>query len=110
MWLLMPDVADSPLLPKPLRDADDLPAEDAVKIRLGVDVVDHADVETVRPQLLQLKVERREGFLPGRRVRQVLPVLPGRAEVSLNDEVPAAAFERRARCSSAVRDSASRCR
>lgn len=82
-------MADSPLLPKPLRDADDLPAEDAVKIRLGVDVVDHADVETVRPQLLQLKVERREGFL---RVAgaQVLPVLPGRAEVSLNDEVPTA--------------------
>lgn len=50
----MPDPA---LLPESLRDADDLPVEDAVKTRLAVDVVDHAHVEAVRPQLLQLEVE-----------------------------------------------------
>ena len=51
------DMPDPALLPESLRNADDLPVEDAVKIRLGVDVVDHAHVEAVRPQLLQLEVE-----------------------------------------------------
>ena len=66
--------------------------EDAAEILLGVDVVDHPDVEVVGPELLQLGFERRAGLFRIARA-EVLVLLPDGAEVPLNDEIPAAAFE-----------------
>ena len=83
---------DAAFAAEPAGMAEDLAVEDAAEILLGVDVVDHPDVEVVGPELLQLGFERRAGLFRIARA-EVLALLPDGAEVPLNDEIPAAAFE-----------------
>ena len=86
------DVADDALLLLLFDVLEELPLEDPVEVLLRVHVVDHPQVDVVRPQPGEQVLEGlpHQGQLPG---ADVLALLPGGAEMALDDPLFPAAFD-----------------
>ncbi len=87
------DVADAPFRPEPQCQLQDRPVQYLPQVGLGIDVVDHAYIDVIRPQPREQVFECGQRFLRIARA-QVLPLFPYRAEVPLYDELLAPARQR----------------
>ena len=88
-----PEMADAPLAAEPLRQAHHLAVEHLVQVGRAVDVVDHADVDVGSAEAHEQILETRLALGDVARA-QILPLLPRRAEVALDDKPLAASGQR----------------
>lgn len=79
------DMAQAPLRPEPQCQLQNRPVQYLPQIGLGIDVVDHAYIDVIRPQPREQVVECGLRLLRIARA-EILPLFPHRAEVPLYDE------------------------